>query len=335
MSMKNNTRSTIVLRGDLVGEVTEDKRSQIGSAFPRCEILSNPDDDQLEQIVEKIEIVFGRLPKHLYGRADSLRWLQLQGAGADGVPSEVFDRGTMVTNASGVHAEPISEHLLAMMLHFARDFPLAVKHQRTHDWKYSRELRIFELAGKRTLLLGTGAIGHAFARKGSALGMDIVGVRRSPEAGTLRHGVPREEGVYERIIGSDSLAAELPEADFLVVTLPLTPETTGMIGKKEIASMKPEAMIFNIGRGPIIDQNALISALQSGAITAAGLDVFDPEPLPADSPLWDMENVLMTTHYSGATPRYTERLWEIFTDNLRRLSAGEELRNRVDPGLGY
>jgi phosphoglycerate dehydrogenase-like enzyme len=137
------------------------------------------------------------------------------------------------------------------------------------------------------------------------------------------------------MVGNDQLLEVLPEADFLVVTVPLTHETEKMIGERELRAMKPGAYIINIGRGKVIDQDALIRALREGWIAGAGLDVTDPEPLPEDSPLWDMDNVIITAHYSGLTPYYNERALEIFLDNLGRYRAGQELRNVVDKGLGY
>ena len=137
------------------------------------------------------------------------------------------------------------------------------------------------------------------------------------------------------MIGPERLAEALPEADFIVLTVPLTPDTRHMIGERELRLMKPTALIVNIGRGGTIDEAALIRALAEGWIAGAGLDVFEKEPLPPDSPLWRMENVIITAHYAGATPHYSERALAIFLDNLRRYKTGEPLRNVVDKTLGY
>ncbi|MGC8782588.1 MAG: NAD(P)-dependent oxidoreductase, partial [Anaerolineae bacterium] len=138
-----------------------------------------------------------------------------------------------------------------------------------------------------------------------------------------------------RVVGPDRLLEVLPLADLVVLTIPLTPETSHLIGERELRAMKPTAYIFNIGRGGTMDEAALIRALREGWIAGAGLDVFEKEPLPADSPLWQMENVIITAHYAGATPHYNERAMAIFLDNLRRYRAGEPLRNVVDKTLGY
>ena len=330
----NGRAGTILIRGELIGPVTDERRRAIRERAPEHRLVEVPDNEQELGIdVEEIEAVFGNLPRELWTKATGLRWLQLQGAGADNLPEEARKGGLTVTNASGVHAEPISDHLLAMIYAFARDLPLAIRQQQEHKWHYDRRPEVFEPAGKRALLLGTGAIGHAFARKASALGMKVVGIRRNPDA-PLR-GDEGDTSCYLRLAGPDAIRKELPHADFLVITLPLTPETRGMIGAEELERLPRHALVFNIGRGAIIDQDALIEALRDGSIGGAGLDVFDPEPLPADSPLWDLENVLMTTHYSGMNPRYDERLWSIFLDNLERYVTGQQLRNVVDTGLGY
>jgi phosphoglycerate dehydrogenase-like enzyme len=156
--------------------------------------------------------------------------------------------------------------------------------------------------------------------------MRVLGVRRNSGVGA--------SGV-EAMFSPDQLLDVLGQADFVVITAPLTPETRHLIGDRELQAMKPTAYIVNIGRGGIIDERALIQALQEGWIAGAGLDVFETEPLPDDSPLWDMENVLVTGHYAGATPHYDERAMAIFVDNLRRYKAGQPLRNVVDKKVGY
>lgn len=324
----------IVLRGDLVGASNDAQRKEIARLLPEHTIVEQPTREELEEIADSIEVVFGQVPNELLANASSLKWWQLQGAGADSLPPEVAAQGVAVTNASGVHAEPISEHLLANMLAFSRDLPGAFRYQKAHRWHYESPPPVFELAGKRVLLLGTGAIGAAFARKAKALGMKVVGIRRSGGSSSSAEA-GEERSPFDRLSGPEAVNRELPHADFLVITLPLTAETRGLIGEHELARMPKSSYVLNIGRGPIIEQNALIAALRDGTISGAGLDVFDPEPLPEDSPLWDMDNVIITTHYAGLTPKYSQRLWSIFLDNLARYVAGEELKNTVDLKKGY
>jgi len=185
---------------------------------------------------------------------------------------------------------------------------------------------LFELAGKTMVLIGVGAIGARTAEVARALGMRVLGVRRHPQL-----TVPGIEAMY----GPGQLLDVLPEADFCVITVPLTPETKGMIGEPELRAMKSTSYIVNIGRGATIQETVLVRALQEGWIAGAGLDVFETEPLPPDSPLWDMDNVIMTAHYAGLTPHYEERAMAIFVDNLKRYRNREPLRNVVDKKLAY
>jgi phosphoglycerate dehydrogenase-like enzyme len=171
-----------------------------------------------------------------------------------------------------------------------------------------------------------GAIGGRTAEVAAALGMRVWGVRRDPSL-----GAPGVEAMYS----PEQLPDVLPEADFVVITAPLTHETRDLIGERELRAMKPTAYIVNIGRGGTIHEDVLIRALQEGWIAGAGLDVFAAEPLPVDSPLWEMENVIITGHYAGMTPCYDERALDIFLDNLQRYRAGQPLKNVVDKKLGY
>jgi phosphoglycerate dehydrogenase-like enzyme len=213
-----------------------------------------------------------------------------------------------------------------MLLAFARRLPFAFRAQSRRQWRAPEGDNTFELAGQTVLIVGVGAIGERTAELCRALGMRVLGVRRSPENGV--------SGVEHMFAPADLLEA-LPEADFVVLTVPLTEETRGLIGPEELRTMQPSAYLINIGRGGTVQTDALVQALQAGQIAGAGLDVTDPEPLPEDSPLWDMPNVIITAHYSGSTPKYDERAMQIFKDNLRRYLAGEELQNQVDIELGY
>jgi len=214
------------------------------------------------------------------------------------------------------------------MLAFARGLPRSFRAQGRREWVVhtDNEDTVFELAGKTMLLLGLGAIGQRTALVAAALGMRVFGVRRNPHI-----KVPE----VEMVVGPGSLCDVLPQADFVVLTLPLTRDTRGMIGAEELMRMKPSAYLVNVGRGAIVDEQALARALREGWIAGAGLDVFEQEPLPPHSPLWEMQNVTITAHYSGSSPKYNERAMEIFLDNLQRYLVGQPLRNVVDKRLGY
>jgi phosphoglycerate dehydrogenase-like enzyme len=220
----------------------------------------------------------------------------------------------------------VTEHILALLLSFARQLPLAFAAQRQREWVHAENDQVFELAGKTLLLVGLGPIGRCTARVASAFGMRVLAVRRRT-AGA-------EPGV-ERIGTMDDLPELLPEADFVVLVVPFTAQTHHLIGASALARMKPSAYLINVGRGGLVDEDALIVALAESRIAGAGLDVFEQEPLPAGSPLWDLPNVILTAHYAGVTPDYDRRATAIFLDNLKRYVAGEPLRNVVDKRLGY
>lgn len=317
-------KPSIVLAADLAA--IDDRRiDEVRSLLPGWDILVHPDEQTVQAALDRIEIAFGG-PLRLLSGAPGLKWMQLGGAGADRLFADPPHRRFLLTNASGVHAVPISEHLMAMLLALARALPRAIRAQARRSWESRKTPQVFELAGRRVLLIGLGAIGTRFARLASALDMDVVGVRRSPDLAG--------EHVL-KVVSPDRLAEELPLADFVVITTPLTTETAGLIGRAEIRLMKRTAYLLNIGRGRIVDEEALVGALLEGRLAGAGLDVFSTEPLPADSPLWDMDNVIVTSHYAGLTPEYAGRLWGIFSDNLRRYVAGKPLHNLVDWDLEY
>ena len=298
-------------------------------AAPDMRVLVTRDRDPIEEVLDEIEIAAGGFPLDLLSKAPRLRWFQQWGAGADWIMTdhpELADTELIVTTVSGVHAIPISEHILAFLLAFGRDIPRSIRAQERCQWVSRQTMRLFELSGKTMLLVGVGAIGERTAELASALGMRVLGIRRDPTV-----PVPHVETMY----APSQLLSVLPEADVVVLTIPLTPETQGMIGEEELGAMKSTAYLINIGRGATIQESVLIQALKEGWIAGAGLDVFENEPLPDNSPLWKMDNVIITSHYSGLTPRYDERAMEIFLENLKRYRSGQALRNVVDKRLGY
>lgn len=311
------------------GTLPETELAQIRAIAPEMRLLVTRDHDEIESALDEIEVAAGGFPGVLLPRARNLRWVQQWGAGADWLLRcpEAIGLDFVLTNASGVHPIPISEHILAFLLAFARGIHRAVRAQARHEWiPQDQQEGLFELAGKTMVLVGVGAIGERTATVATALGMRVLGVRRDPSV-----SAPDVEAMF----GPDQLLDLLPEADFVVLTAPLTSETQGMIGERELRTMKPTAYLVNIGRGGTVQESALILALQEGWIAGAGLDVFETEPLPEDSPLWEMEKVIITSHYAGSTPHYHERAMAIFLDNLRRYRAGEPLRNVVDKKIGY
>lgn len=281
-----------------------------------------------EELREADAVVGWRAEAELLGSAPRLGWVQTGGAGVEGQPlAELAARGILVTNNSGVAAPNIAEHVLAMMLAFARGIPGLVRAQAERRWKdEAGRGAIFELGGRTLLLVGLGEIGLATAERARGFGLRIVGTRRT-------EGAP-PPGVDE-VVPMDRLDEALAEADHVAISVPLTERTRGMFDAGRFAATKRGAYLYNVGRGGTVETAALIAALESGQLAGAGLDVTDPEPLPADSPLWGMPNVLITAHTSGGTPRYWDRGVEVLEENIRRYLAGEGLKNEVDAGEGY
>ena len=274
-------------------------------------------------------------------QARRLAWVQVPSAGVDHLLDHPLMRSTIrLTTASGIHAVPIGEHVLAMMLCWSRQLGLTGRWQQARQWPADRsQYQATELQGATLGIVGYGSIGRHVARLASGFGMRVLAVRRSPgrtEEGWGEPGIGDPAGeIPERIYGPGEVTAMLPLCDYVVVALPLTPETRHLIGARELASMKRSAYLVNISRGGVIDEPALVAALQAGALAGAGLDVFEREPLAADSPLRSLATVTLTPHVAGSSQRYNERLALLFAENLARLVQGRPLLNLVDPKRGY
>jgi D-2-hydroxyacid dehydrogenase (NADP+) len=319
---------SILLLNFAPDDISADAVKSVRQAAPDMTVVVTRDKAEIEAQLADIEIVAGYFPPELVSRATALRWYQQWGAGADWLLRypEAADRDFALTNSSGVHAIPISEQIIGTLLMFSRGLHHAVRAQTKHEWQRPRPADLFELDGKTMLLVGVGAIGARTAMLASALGMRVEGIRRD----TTR-GVDGVAAMY----APEQLRERLAHADAVVLTVPLSHATQGMIGAEELRAMRPTAYLVNIGRGGTVDEPALIQALAEQRIAGAALDVFAEEPLPATSPLWAMENVIITGHYAGVTPKYEQRAMGIFLDNLQRYRAGTPLRNLVDKRAGY
>lgn len=310
--------------------LTADNIDRIRAVAPQYDVIVVKDKEDWEKrppgFAAEVEIVFGLLPPARYAELPNMRWMQQTFAGADWIFNfpQVMEKNFLLTTASGVHAIPISEHIFALMLALSRDIPYAVTKQRDHQW--TRRGKVMELHNTTMGIIGVGKIGEMTAQKAKAFNMRVLGIRRNPE---------RSSPYVDHMFGPGGLDEVLGQADWIVVAAAMTPETGGLIDDAAFQRMKPSAGIINIARGAIIREPALIEALQEGRIACAGLDVFEKEPLPADSPLWDMKNVIITGHYAGITPLYFNRVMDIFIENLRRYLNGERLMNIVDKRLGY
>lgn len=301
---------------------------RIGQLAPGLRVAVTRDRAEIAALLDSVAIAAGSLPPDLVVRAPALRWYQQWAAGSDWLlrHPEAAGRDFLLTSASGVHAVPISEQIIGALLMFARGLHRAVRAQARGEWWRPEPAELFELPGKTMLIIGVGAIGSRTAELAAALGMRVEGIRRHPE---------RPTSGLAALYGPDQLRERLAQADVVVLTVPLSAETRRMIGPAELDAIKPGAYLINIGRGGTVDEPALIRAILAGRVAGAALDVFAEEPLPADSPLWSLDQVILTAHYSGATPHYDERALAIFLDNLERFQAGRPLRNLVDKASGY
>lgn len=256
--------------------------------------------------------------------ADRLRWLHIASAGVDPVLfPELRESDVTLTNSRGVFDDSIAEYVLGVVLTFAKDLSGSLRLQDRKEWRHRESERI---AGKRAVVVGTGPIGRAIARMLRAAGMDVAGAGR-----TAREADPD----FGTVHASAELNRHLPSFDYVVAVAPLTEQTKGLFDAEAFAAMAPHARFVNVGRGELVVTGDLVEALRAGRIAGAALDVFDTEPLPYDSPLWTMDDVLVSPHMSGDFVGWREALVGVFADNYRRWRAGKPLRNVVDKRLGY
>jgi phosphoglycerate dehydrogenase-like enzyme len=264
-------------------------------------------------------LITNRHVDRILRESDDLEWIQVLTAGVDGYPlEELREQNVILTSASGVHKEPVTEHVLGYILLFDRRLLDARAQQERKEW---RRMSAREVHGNTLGVVGLGKIGQHIATVASALGMNVIGSKRTPE---------EIEGVTD-VYPADDLEPILRQSDYLVLSCPLTDETRGLITRDEYKAMKDDAILINVSRGAVTPEDALVEALQHRRIRGAALDVFETEPLPAQSPLWTTENVVITPHNAGTTPQYLDRCAEIFAENYRCFAAGklDEMRNRI------
>ncbi|TYP51327.1 D-2-hydroxyacid dehydrogenase [Thermosediminibacter litoriperuensis] len=288
-------------------------------------ISENPEDKIKEIIDADIYVDWGfNFERRLVEAAGRLKWIQSLSAGVDRLPFDlVKEKGIIVTTTSGIHKVPISELVFGYMLMFARGLNRFYDQQKKKIW--DKKVNTTELFEKTLGVVGAGNIGNEIARLGKAFGMKVIGLSRSG----------RTEGNYDEMYDGSSLKELLSKSDFVVCSVPLTAETRHLFREEHFKAMKPTAYFINIARGAVIEEKALIKALKEGWIAGAALDVFEEEPLPPESPLWEMPNVIITPHIAGGSDRYMERAMKVVNENLERYLKGERLINIVDPDMGY
>jgi phosphoglycerate dehydrogenase-like enzyme len=300
--------------------------------FPALEIVHRDSYADIESQVHDAEVLFTlSLRPEQFRHARKLRWIHSPAAAVHQfLFPELVSSEVVVTNARDVHGPVVAEHVIAVILALAKRLPQATRYQQQHEWgqesMWCQRPRPREIAGATLGLVGLGSIGSAVAKHASALGMHVIAVREHPEKKT--------PGV-EKVLASSRLDSLLQQADYVVLCPPLTPQTRGLIGAAQLAQMKPDACLINVGRGPLIDDAALLAALKQHKIGGAALDVFVEEPLPSDSPFWNLENLLITPHTAGMTEKLWERQYDLFAGNLRHYLNREPLLAVVDKAKGY
>ncbi len=312
------TAPTLLLTHTVPPETSEELLDALRAEIPDAELLTAATPEETGDLLPAADaLITGRLDADLLADAE-IEWVQALSAGVDSYPQAALqERDIALTNASGVHAEPIGEQVLGGMLAFERGFLDAMAQKERNSWE---RVEGAELHGKTLGIVGVGAIGTRVAELGSAFGMGVLGTKRDPDTAP--------EAVDE-CFGPDGHTELCRRADHLVLACPLTPETEGLIGADELRLLDGDAVLVNVARGEVVDEDALVRALQYGWIRGAALDVFETEPLPADSPLWNLSNVLLTPHMAGSTPKKSERWAGIIGENYRRFGADEPLINRI------
>lgn len=293
----------------------------------------NPSSEAVEKIAGADAYLGFGLSRPLFEAARRLRWVHSAAAGVRGLLyPELVDSDVVLTNSAGIHAVPIAEHVLGGVIYLLRGFDRAVERHRARVWDKApwtgAGSDVREVGELRVLVVGAGGLGQAIGQRFAALGATVTGIRRNPD-----RGLP--EG-FSQVLPPEGLDLALPEADLLVLAAPFTPSTDRLIGAERLARLPKGAIVANVARGALVDTEALVAALRANRLRGAVLDVFDEEPLPPESPLWGLTQVLLTPHVSAVSPRrFWDRQLSLFEDNWRRWAAGEPLRNVVDKRAGY
>jgi phosphoglycerate dehydrogenase-like enzyme len=304
----------------------------IRARWPEMRVVHLPDYDRLAQELPDTDIFVGySLRAEQLTHAKKLKWIHSTAAGvAQLMYPQLRDSGMVVTNPSGVFSPPMAEHAMGLLLALARNFSDSTRHQDRSHWGqqeiWDKPQRLTELSGQVLLIVGFGSIGRELAKRASAFNMRVWGVTRSGHGDTTH---------AEKIVPASELEETLPHADYVVIAAPETAETRHLIGAPQIARMKSGARLINVGRGSLLDESALIHALESGALGGAALDVTSVEPLAPESPLWKAPNLLITPHTSAVSDRLWHRETALLIDLLERWFDGREMFNQIDFARGY
>lgn len=289
-------------------------RDRIAAVSPTLRVDVVDHHSKVDPFIDEAEILvtFGpMMTDRVFKNARRLRWVQALGSGVDGITDQPsLPKGVIVTNIRGIHGAPVAEAALAAMLGLARDAPRAMRAQQRHAWERAPART---LDGKTVVIVGVGLISEALAPRCKALGMKVIGVSSTP----------RDVPGFDEMLPREALAGAIARADHLVLLAPHNPRTHHMIDTRALAAMKPSAYLINLARGGVVDEAALIEALANRRLAGAALDVFETEPLPSNSPLWDMDNVVITPHLGGFFDEYPDYALPVIEENIRKYLAGD------------
>lgn len=316
-----------ILTDSIIVKYTNEALTTLKHAVPDVDFACfHRDSVGVAELIDS-EIIFGWPPPKMLKELKNLKWLHLPSAGANNYTdiSLYADPSIILTKSSGTFGVPIAEHVIGIMIALSRNFMLHHNARQEGEWRYDHP-EVLDLFGSNVLVLGLGDIGNEVCKRLSGFGCNIIGFRRDA---SVSHELVGEVRPISR------LRESLPDADYIIVCLPGTAETDKLLGREEFDLMKKRAIVINIGRGSIIDTYALVEALNNKKIAGAGIDVTDPEPLPAGHPLWSAENVIITPHVSALSTRNGDRRLAIFTDLLKRYLSGQKMYNTVNFIAGY
>ena len=295
----------------------------------KVDFVFSENKENLREIIPDADILVSmKIDREAFSKAKNLKWIHLGLAGVDkALLPEVMKSKIKLSSSKGIHAQTLAELVLGMILGFAKGIVTSVSFKNKKVWGFDEVIRSrFNLQGKILGIIGLGLIGIEVAKKAKDFGMKVIAVKNRPGR------APRN---VDEIYAKWELNQVLKQSDFIFLSVPLTKETHHLIGKNELGRMKKTAFLINTARGPVVDEKALVDALKKKKIAGAGLDVFEKEPLPESSELWNLDNVIITPHIGGAMPEYYRRVGEVFKENLERFLQGRRLKNLVNRKLGY
>jgi len=307
-------------------------QEKLAREFPQLQVVQLQNYDRVPEEITDTDIFVGwSIRPEQFVTAKRLKWIHSPAAAVHQLMyPELINSNVVVTNAREVHGTVVAEHAMALVLALAKRLPQAIRYQAKKEWAqetiWNERPRPREVSGASVAVIGMGSIGREFTVRAKALGMRVLAVRENPQKGTSG-----ADAVY----GTDQLDEVLSQADYVLLCTPVTPATTGLMNQERLTRMKPDAYLLNVGRGPLLDESAALAALRTRQIAGAALDVFEEEPLPADSPFWDLDNVLITPHTAAVTERLWDRHYQLISENLRRFLDGRPLLYEVDKHCGY